>query len=131
MSCSRTQCSDASEARTHGPSVSSQALLLSHCTPWKPADLNLHCFHCFILLKHIEGLAKFFFAVSVLWDTLKNWTSTSWQLTCPWASINFLLFPHPCLTTYLRGNVYISHAEWRQVRRQCFFWFIMKYLHFH
>ena len=31
VSCSRTQRSDADESRTHGPSVSSQAL--SHCAP--------------------------------------------------------------------------------------------------
>ena len=33
VSCSRTQCSDAGEARTRSPSVSSQALPLSHCAP--------------------------------------------------------------------------------------------------
>ena len=48
------------------------------------------------LFKHSVGVGYALCALSVLWDKKKFlWTSTLWQLTCPWASINFCYFHTP------------------------------------
>ena len=72
----------------------------------KPADLDLHCFnilcmvsYCFkAVYMHSDGFALsvlLYGKVKLIMDK-----STLLQFTCPWASINFLLFSHLCMFSY-------------------------------